>query len=634
MNFFRHQEQARRNTVWLVILFALATGAVVLTTNLLFVALIALSGSSDSDPHAPSAWEVYTGEHWLVVSLTTLAVILICSTFRQMSLRHGRDVANALGGRLLDPGTSDLKERRLLNVVEEMSIASGMPVPDIYILEDDGINAFAAGYQPSDAVIGVTRGTVNSLNREQLQGVIAHEFSHIFNGDMRMNMRLTGILYGILFIAEMGRGLLHRLHYRSSFSRRDGTHPAVYGIAFGLIAIGYTGEFFGRMIKAAVSRQREFLADASAVQFTRNASGISGALKIIGYGAGSRVHSGAAVEMSHFFFGPVMRFRATLFSTHPPLDERIQRVEPGWNGHYLAPDKDPVNFSGPAWEYPASGFVEHPSPTDTATAPVAQAESAGMGEQPQHIDGIEAATINAHSARALVFALLMSPDEATARRQQDHVEKHCGQSAFIETLRLLNLLRRQPQERLPLVERCIPALRRMSVTQYRDMNQALVAMIKTDGRVHLYEWCLYRLLLQYLGTHFGTLPPPRSRNRKLSSVRAEVGVVMAYMAVSGHDTDAERDAAYQAGMGELRMGSVSRQPDHDAGESMRPLNQALRTLTEIRPEGREQLLRALITCVRHDHQITTNERDMIRTFAALLETPLGVFGDETEQLFS
>lgn len=660
MNYFRTQENARRNTLWLVVLFLLAVGAVILTTNLVFIASI--YGFTYNDAKARSAFDIYTGEHWLVVSFTTLGVILICSFFRQLSLRHGSDVANALGATLLDPGTRDKDERRLLNVVEEMAIASGMPVPDVYVMEDTGINAFAAGHQPSDAIIGITRGTLSSLNREQLQGVIAHEFSHIFNGDMRMNMRLTGIIYGIVFIGQIGRMILRGSMRRQHASSRNNGNGAlvIYGIGAGLLIIGYAGEFFGRIIKSAVSRQREFLADASAVQFTRNPTGVGDALKIIGYGSGSRVGAPAALEMSHFFFGPVMRFNRTLFATHPPLDDRIQRIEPGWDGQYLAPRQPVVEILTPPSSSPLhevddsmmgfnSNFTAHNGvPTQDSAAiqssalkseatdyvPIEYTMALNPDTEEHELLVSKTAMFNAMSAQALLFALLMSEaSEEMARRQQDLVQKHLGQEIFRETLRYLRKVRvTQRRDHLELIERSLPALRRLSLKQYRTLNQTLVAMVQLDGKIDLYEWCLYRLVFQYLGSHFGTLGIIKPKHQSAHAVADEISVIMAYVAEAGHNQKNAIDLAYHAGMLGGSFLSRPRNPEYSVQKTLKPLNKALTVLTQSKPNVREQLIRALITCVHHDHQITDNERDLIRTIAAILETPLGMFGDEAAAL--
>lgn len=631
MNFFRHQEEARRNTGRLILLFSLAVIAVILTVNLLFIAGIGFTLGA----HRIS--DIYDAEHWAVVSFTTLAVILISSFFRQLSLSKGSDVANSLGATLLDPGSRDPDERRLLNIVEEMAIASGMPVPDVYVMEDSGINAFAAGYQPSDAVVGVTRGAISALTRDQLQGVIAHEFSHIFNGDMRMNMRLTGIIYGIVFIGEIGRMIIRGSHNRGYTTRRTDPRAAIFG--FALMAIGYGGEFFGRMIKSAVSRQREFLADASAVQFTRNPDGISGALKVIGYGAGSRVGSPSALEVSHFFFGPVMRFRRTMFATHPPLDERIQKIQPGWDGHYLKPrmqhielrdfsynDSDAISgFSGSHDQTPANvDNTEAPAESGYATVPY---ESRG-----EEFLRSELAIINAMSAEALVFALLMSgSSEETAREQQNMIQQKHGSATFREALRYLNEVRRTDKEvRLELVERAMPALRRMSLKQYRTMNQTLVGMIQLDNRIDLFEWCLYRLILQYLGRHFGTLPAFRQKRKSAHALADDIAVVMAYVAHAGTKDYQSAVLAFEAGISSEQLLMRDCNPEHAPHKSLKPLNKALSALIASAPEVRERVMRAISVCVHHDGKITMEERDMIRTLAAILETPLGMFENAAE----
>ena len=631
MNFFRHQEEARRNTGRLILLFSLAVIAVILTVNLLFIAGIGFTLGA----HRIS--DIYDAEHWAVVSFTTLAVILISSFFRQLSLSKGSDVANSLGATLLDPGSRDPDERRLLNIVEEMAIASGMPVPDVYVMEDSGINAFAAGYQPSDAVVGVTRGAISALTRDQLQGVIAHEFSHIFNGDMRMNMRLTGIIYGIVFIGEIGRMIIRGSHNRGYTTRRTDPRAAIFG--FALMAIGYGGEFFGRMIKSAVSRQREFLADASAVQFTRNPDGISGALKVIGYGAGSRVGSPSALEVSHFFFGPVMRFRRAMFATHPPLDERIQKIQPGWDGHYLKPrmqhielrdfsynDSDAISgFSGSHDQTPANvDNTEAPAESGYATVPY---ESRG-----EEFLRSELAIINAMSAEALVFALLMSgSSEETAREQQNMIQQKHGSATFREALRYLNEVRRTDKEvRLELVERAMPALRRMSLKQYRTMNQTLVGMIQLDNRIDLFEWCLYRLILQYLGRHFGTLPAFRQKRKSAHALADDIAVVMAYVAHAGTKDYQSAVLAFEAGISSEQLLMRDCNPEHAPHKSLKPLNKALSALIASAPEVRERVMRAISVCVHHDGKITMEERDMIRTLAAILETPLGMFENAAE----
>src|SRR5687767_2074493 len=337
MDFFAHQEAARRRTSLLLFYYVLAVVFLVAATYaaVMFVFLWRGNSSGNQVP-------LWNPKAFAGASLGTLAVVLLGSLWRMLELRQGgAAVAQMLGGTPVGTTPADANEHKLRNVVEEMSIASGTPVPEIYVLEEEqGINAFAAGHSTSDAAVGVTRGCIQKLSRDELQGVIAHEFSHILNGDMRMNIRLIGVLHGILCLYLVGRILL-RVRASSSGSRKKGGNPLpLFGLI--LMAIGGLGVLFGRLIQAAVSRQREFLADASAVQFTRNPNGIAGALKKIGGSVyGSQLQTSQAGAASHLFFGNgLAESWFGLTATHPPLQERIKRIDPAFDGKFTKVQED------------------------------------------------------------------------------------------------------------------------------------------------------------------------------------------------------------------------------------------------------------------------------------------------------
>ena len=340
MNFFEQQDKARRNTKKLILLLVLAVVSLIAITSLFFAFFFYyLESNSTGHLSAPPAGGFWVQlihsvppQTFVWIALGISAVVLAGSIFKYLQLQSGgRAVAQAMGGHPILANTQDLDERKILNVVEEMSIASGTCVPPVYLIEDSAINAFAAGFKPQDAVIGITRGSIKLLSRTQLQGVIAHEFSHIYHGDMRINMRLIAILHGILLLGLIGEFLLRSNTQRRS-SKNNGK-GAILGFGLGLVIIGYAGTFFGNLIKAAVSRQREFLADASAVQFTRDPEGIAGALKKIGaHSMGSHLENAHAAEFSHMYFGQGINTYLELMATHPPLDERIKRIQPYWNG--------------------------------------------------------------------------------------------------------------------------------------------------------------------------------------------------------------------------------------------------------------------------------------------------------------
>ena len=332
MNFFESQDAAKRNTSRLILLFALAVISLIIVTNLLVMLVFGFANTELTSVGVNESlgldWEMF-----LMVGAAVAAIVLIGSLYKIGTLSGGgARIAEMMNGKLLVAGSEDLRERQVLNVVEEMAIASGTPVPPVYLMEEEGINAFAAGYSPSDAVIGITRGAINTLNRDQLQGVIAHEFSHILHGDMRINIRLIGVLHGIMILGIIG----HHLIRGGVYGRRSKDSGGIVFLGLGLMVIGFVGTFFGNLIKAAVSRQREFLADASAVQYTRNPEGIGGALmQISQHSNRSYLDNPNSEEISHSLFeearvSPLSR----LYATHPPLEQRIAAVLPGWDGNY------------------------------------------------------------------------------------------------------------------------------------------------------------------------------------------------------------------------------------------------------------------------------------------------------------
>jgi Zn-dependent protease with chaperone function len=339
MDFFAQQDRARKSTTLLATYFGLAVA-----TTILLIYFVPVVGwyawkvaPSTTPDNIPFIW--WYPDLFIGVCSITLITVLSGAAVKISQLRRdgGRGVAAMLGGKEILPDTPDFFERRLRNVVEEMAIASGVPVPPVYVMPNErGINAFAAGFNPTDSVISVTYGTLTALSRDELQGVIAHEFSHILNQDMRINLNLMGMLHGLLVIGLTGRIILE-FTGRGSRGRsgKDSGQIVLAMLAAGLtlLVVGYTGFFFCKLIKASISRARERLADASAVQFTRNPAGLAGALKKIGgLSTGSRIRASRAEQASHMFFGNGLR--GSMFNTHPPLKDRIKWLEPSFNGRF------------------------------------------------------------------------------------------------------------------------------------------------------------------------------------------------------------------------------------------------------------------------------------------------------------
>lgn len=630
MNFFEHQDRARRQSRVLVLLFGLAVLAIIAAVNAVVLGTMGLQHYAGY-PLGRNFWIANAGLIFWTTALTT-ATIALASAYRSVQLRAGGgEIARALGGTAVDPSTTDPLRRRLYNVVEEMAIASGVPMPEVYVMErEQGINAFAAGYSPADAAVAVTRGTLEHLDRDELQGVIAHEFSHVFNGDMRLNIRLIGFLFGILVISLIGQRLL--LSARWARDSRNAAPLIMIGLVVGLI--GYVGLFFGRWIKAAVSRQREFLADASAVQFTRNPAGLSGALKKIGaLYAGSFMVSDAE-EIGHMLFARGMGRQ--LFATHPPLDERIRAIDPSYRPEELAEIAKRLDRHAQARtaeaEQAAAGAEAGRGPGGLPLSPDSLIEQIGQpGLSQVMIAAALAASLPqpleraAHSdewAPEVVCFLLLSPDPELRENQLLMIAQTLGSDSERQVGVLWQAGRElEPAQRLPLLEMSFPGLRRRPHNELIQLMGLIEKLVATDDRVDVFEYCLARLTASQIQD---AMYPQRARSggtKKLSSLGDEVLLVMAILAWHGHPEQPELAyAAFAAGLADL----VPAVPAALAplGTWQAELDGALKRLDQLRPPDKQRLVAGLARCALHDEQVLVQEFELLRVICGLLHVPL------------
>jgi Zn-dependent protease with chaperone function len=662
MDFFERQDQARRSTRRLTVYFTLA---VILIVAAIYIAVIAIVYAFSVNRILERPFQWWDPDMFLWVTGATVSVVMIGSLYKIFALSQGGEVvARWLGGRLLDSDTPNPQERRLLNVVEEMAIASGISVPSVFLLEEEkSINAFAAGFTPGDAVIGVTSGTLQILSRDELQGVIAHEFSHILNGDMRLNIRLIGVLNGILVIAMIGYGILRGT--RSSSSKKDGG-AAVLAFGAALFIIGYVGVFFGKLIKSAVSRQREFLADASAVQFTRNPDGIAGALrKIGGLAHGSRIASPKAEEASHLFFSDGMHGKASPFlsmrtrkppvltqnafgfmATHPPLETRIKRIDPSFDGKFLS-----VHFpSKEALEARDKKELAAPAATPAAlTQPAGAPTIPIIPVIPQQMTQLFGKLTEAHlayaslllsklpsrltaqvhepaSARIIIFALLLSNDSDTRRAQfqllNESKDPLLSSEATLEASTLID--RCPPEARLPLVDLALPALRTLSPSQYQEFTELVEKLVKADQKINLFEYTLQHILRRHLEPHFNKTPPPAARYDSLAPLTHEISLLLSSLARAGQDSEQEAQHAFVQGVKELSRSRL-KLSWLEQEEGFEALSNALDRLNRVTPLLKRRLLRACGVCVSHDGQITLQEGELLRAIADALDCPMPPF---------
>lgn len=621
MNFYEQQSQAQRKTWVLVGLFIAAVIAIiVLTTVFIIVGTSGLQFLSTSS----SAPEVLANTDWNIFFKTafgTVIIIAIVVLFKRLQISQGgHAIAEMLGGRPVQPETDNPHEKRLLNVVEEMAIAAGLPTPPVYVMNETTVNAFAAGFAENDAVIGVTRGTLERLSREQLQGVVAHEFSHILHGDMRLNLHLITILSGIIFLTQAGRFIL----YSSSRTRSRNQGVAIaFVLGLGLIITGAIGSLFGNMIKSAVSRQREFLADASAVQYTRNPEGVAGALKVIaGSGAGSGLATPRAEECSHLFFGDAIHFRAlNLFSTHPPLDTRIQRIQPNWDGEYLS-GKTLVQPEKPASPQRYQNKFNHLADTIQNTGfldPMMVAIAHTLVESLP--SPVYQATQHPASAYALMLALRLDNNEGIRSKQLAYLANTPKMAT--EVTRLATASKDIVKEQiLPLIEISIPALKQQSLEQYKQLKKQLSQFIMSDLTSDHQEWLHFRLLAHYLDQHF--LPKKRLHRsyHAFSQVKQPCVLILSLLANEGQSTVEQSNKAFAVGIDTLKLINEQRIADTDI--ELSDVNRALETLEYMVPLLKEQFLIACANCLEANQTMQTIGWDFLRVVAACLGCPMPI----------
>lgn len=637
MDFFQSQEVARKKTGVLIAYYVLAVILIIVTVYLAIAVVLHWAEPTAQDGAALSLVSLWDPELFGTVAVATSALISGGSLYKIASLSGGgHTVAELLGGRLLHPQTSDPDERRILNVVEEMAIAAGTPVPPVYLLEkEDGINAFAAGHSPSDAVVAVTRGCVQTLSRDELQGVVAHEFSHILNGDMRLNLRLMGVLFGILLIGLTGYILLRSTSGVRAGNDRDddrrGRNPLPL-IGLALYVIGYVGVFFANLIKSAVSRQREFLADASAVQFTRNPFGIAGALKKIGaISAGSTIREPRAEEASHMFFGSVGGAGEFfgLLATHPPLVERIRRLDPSFDGDFSkirldAPGDAPSITSAEARPTRARSFAFNPAETVARVGTVAAPQllyAAGLLED-------LSPTVSRHvqdplGAQAVVFAMLLDRDETVRRDQLAWLGSYAHPAVVRQMQSILTEVTQvAPEARLPLIELAVPALRQMSPAQMREFLAAVKALVEADRELTIFEYALQRLLLRHLVTYFVKRPSRPPEYTTYEKLDGPVSEVLGALAKGGQSSPEAASAAFRAGVNALGWRDARFEFVPEGPIDLMRLDAALQTLDLASRPLKKQVLLACASVVGADARVTVEEGELLRAVSDSIDCPM------------
>jgi Zn-dependent protease with chaperone function len=677
VDFYSRQAAARGQTRWLV--FAFVVALLVIALALDFVLFTFLAGRSHY--YGLSALDYARGNPGQVVlsTLLVMGVLSVASLYKSMELRGGGGVvARSLGGVLVSGDTTDLKRRRLLNVVEEMAIASGVPMPEVYVLEQEpGINAFAAGHTPSNAAVTVTQGALDRLSRDELQGVIGHEFSHVLNGDMRLNVQLMGWVFGLFVIGLIGRMILEV----SPRNRRNS--GGLVALGFAVMVLGYVGLMAGRILQAAVSRQRERLADASGVQFTRNPQGLKGALvKIAALPEGSALVAADAEQAAHMFFAAGL---SRVFATHPPILERIRELDPHFNPSELEaaaaePDQDPTpaqvaGHPGTGGSGAAAGGalagVGLGMALGTAAAgaaAVGQGGGAGLGVglgaaasggtagrvgakpggglggvgqiagfaaqvgQPDMAHIAHAQTVrlalpppirelteSPGGAQALVIALLISSDPAVRDQQLAILGKSANAASLAVIQRVIPLTQAlDPMLRLPALQRAFPALRRSTVPQRKALAQLSTELIHADARIDVFEFCLAKLLETLLNDELDAAAPHGTVT--LEAAANEIALLFAVFAQVGTQDERVARESYEVGISTVLP--MRRPPYAVVADWPRKLSAALPRLEDLHPFAKKALIEGLVKTIANDEVLMEEEAELLRTVCALLHCPL------------
>lgn len=624
MNFFEAKEEAKASTARL--LFAFVIGLVLFASSIAYLVVFIEYYLRTRSFLPPIVDTVIFSEAFITVIL----VVLIASLFQFYLLKDGgKAVALSLGGKLISPMSHNKQEITLLHIVEEMALASGIAPPPVYLLSDKGINAFAAGFTYEDAVIGITQGALDALDRQELQGVIAHEFSHIFHGDMRLNLHLTGLIYGIVFIGGIGRFIFDSLDspsIRSSASRSSENKKggniivAIYLFALGLMIIGWIGTMISEIIKAMISRQREYLADASAVQYTRYPEGIAGALKKIGASSfGSSVSSSTGGDFSHLFFSDATsNFWDHLFSTHPKLEDRIRRIDPRWDGKFTTEkisqkqytQSKQTTFNVP--NQPEAATTVMPIMFDTLSrAPNPSGSFADTAfETIPLTPEIQSMSADPLNAQWIVYALLLGSHQNELHRQKELLG-----NAWEKTQKSYRAFEHLPRSaHLNLLLLAVPSLRMMSVPQYHLFRKTLHALIDADKHTSIWEWALRSIVITPLDYEYGLAKIPMSIHQSPKAVRHSLNVIIFFLASTQYSDPKKIDTILKEASEHFGIESFSMVE----ALTIEQLDQAVQRTAQSAPEIRKQLLLEASRIIQSDGKLHEDDAEILEALKTLL----------------
>ena len=630
MNFFEHQHQARSKTKTLVVYFAMAVLVIAFMVN--FAVYLGVCLSQITCTSFKSYWQ---SPWWLIITLITLVVILVTSLIRWQQLRKNGGLKAVLmaGAVPVNLNTQDHQYRQLINVVEEMSIASGMPVPEIFVMENElGINAFVAGTEPHNTYLAVTRGCLEQLSRDELQGVIGHEYSHILNGDMRINLKLIGILAGITVIGQLGEFLMnarrrtrHNNRQHSRNSSKSSGQALIIGLA--IMIVGYIGLFFARLIKAAISRQREFLADASAVQFTRNKTGIANALyKINQHPFGAELTAKSAEELSHMCFesSHKLSFFKKLLSTHPPTQQRILKIDP-----YFSPSPTHKSQTSSLDKVP-----ETQDPKVTASEFVTSSLLVGQigNLQSNHIEMAQQrlSQINRKlasiargqdpeaSAKCLVYGMLVLENTLPRQELLTLAEKWLTPQEMKSINNIIDDLNSQSHEQhWMLLELAIPRIKLLQDKEKHEFLTKIKKLVDCDRKVSIKEYLIYSITKRWLDHS----KEPANAFNNYQRLSADLSYLLTVFLASTSNSKEKNDKLHSDILFSFGLKPNSNQ---QTTFNANKFHQSLLKLSQLNPLLKRPVIEAFASCIASDNRMSKEEFLLLRVVCEYMDCPVPI----------
>lgn len=642
MNFFEHSDRAKKNSIFLIIALMVSTICIIFVILYVMSFIYVSFFEREYISASPLAILKLVPDNILFFgALSILTIILLGSVVKVFELsKGGAVVAQSIGGKpLMRQNAKTYQEIMLLNIVDEISIASGIPSPLVYVTNDESINAFAAGHTYENAVVGVTSGAINKLNREELQGVIAHEFSHIFNGDMKLNIRTTGVLNGILLISLFGIYVLKSTKYVKSGKNNGSVVLFIVAVGASLYILGSIGVFFGNMIKASINRQREYLADASAVRFTRNPNSIASALKKIG-AYGSVLNSPSASEFSHMYFSNGIK---SLFSTHPPLKDRIKRVDPAWDGDYksfirtstLKNKSKNENISSSEQKKRKEKMI-----TSLTTAVILdklnhigdlsdiQIEKA-RHDLSQIPISIKELFYNPLETSFIIFSLLMKTmGISTQNSLIDDISDKYNNSLNLKQIKQTFLIVKNEADKLDkeqylhVINLSISALRQMSLEQYKLFRDTVNFIINSNNQISWFEWNLKYLIIHPLDISFNLSKIPSEIHSSLASIKFEIEILLSSLTYAEYKDNAKAKEAFEKV--NSKIDGINLKYFNKESITNTLLENSLREMERARPALRRKIFEIAMICVLEDDKISTKELQSIHALANVLRLPINL----------